>query len=262
MPKNAQAQAMPEFQFVQPTATVLQHPCTRTATTPESAPEADATATPAEAVTYPISIATAAALLSQELNFTCNPNTLKSRWLPDKITPTHDGVNCPPLRSPDGKITEFGYQAIRNFVAACIVGENGIKIAPEAFREQLEQQFGVVQTATSSNDTINAINDLRTSFQQQKEEAEQRTSALVKVGRTAQDQLTALQAAEADLDAAIAAELAEQEAEEEAQRLQQSIEIKRAALEQIRRDRAVQAEIKRLRNLGKSPAAPASSTAG
>lgn len=182
MSANAQSNVQPNSQALQQTATILQHPRNLQATAVDavaipSVATTEAVATKARSISYPLSMAAVADLISQDLEFTCNVNTLKSRWLPDKILPCYKGLKCPPLKDQDGKVTEFGYAEIRNFVARCIAGESGRKIAPEAYREELEQRFEVVR----ETDSHEALRVMRERINTLNSQATQEISALVKI---------------------------------------------------------------------------------
>lgn len=182
MSAKAQSNVQPSSQALQQTATILQHPRNLQATAVDSVANtpvatAEVVVTAARSISYPLSMASAADLISQDLEFTCNVNTLKSRWLPDKILPCYKGLKCPPLKDQDGKITEFGYAEIRNFIAQCIAGESGRKIAPEAYREELERRFEVVREA----DPREALRVMQGRISALNSQATQEISALVKI---------------------------------------------------------------------------------
>jgi hypothetical protein len=182
MPANVQSDVQSHPQVLQQAATILQHPRNVQATAADlgvstSVATKGTVATEVREISYPLSMAAVADLISHDLGFACNVNTLKSRWLPDKILPCYKGLKCPPLKDQDGKITEFGYTEIRNFIARCIAGESGQKTAPESYREELEQRFEAVR----ETDPHEALRVMQGRISTLNSQATEEISALVKI---------------------------------------------------------------------------------
>lgn len=128
----------------------------------------------------------------------CNPNTLKGRWMNERILPVFEGLDVPELKTEKGLITDFGYSAIAEVISRCIQGDRGQKIAPEVLREELIQRYGL--KLVKSN--LQSAKDLLEKTRQIKQDSEEQkaSSALARV--EAKSQLELLQEAIKNLSAA------------------------------------------------------------
>lgn len=108
----------------------------------------------------------------------CNASTLKGRWMSKYVKPAFEGIDCPPIQSPSGKITNFGFTAIGEVVARCINGERGMKISVEALRDEMITRYGLKPVKDKLQDAADLLE--RAKQRKQESDDQKATSALVK----------------------------------------------------------------------------------
>ena len=168
---NTQTPDVPSFNETHPSASTVKPIESKAKPTGNTWIYPDATA-----LKFPMTMSAVADEISRSLKFTCKPNTLKSRWMPDKIMPVFVGLDIPDIKTEKGLITDFGYSVISEAIARCIKGDDGFKIAPETLREEMIERYGMKPV----KDTLKGTLDLLERSKQQKEQAEanQESSAL------------------------------------------------------------------------------------
>ena len=150
--KNTQTPDKPSFNETRPPASVVNPVESKVQPTANTWLYPDATA-----LSFPMTMSAVAAEISRSLKFICNSNTLKSRWMPDKIMPVFEGLDIPDIKTDKGLITDFGYAVITETISRCIKGENGFKIAPETLREQMIERYGVKPVKDSLKDSLDLL---------------------------------------------------------------------------------------------------------
>lgn len=217
------------------TATILQHPRNRSVSEDAST------------LVFPASMNQVAQQLSSELGFTCNPNTLRTRWMKEKILPAYANLKCPVIKDENGSVTEFGYSAIRDFIKSCIVGQNGFKIAPEQFREQLEETFEAVKVV----DPLEEINKLRASINADKTTASQEISALAVRNDTTLAKKEAAEKTATEFAEMMALEKERAEMKKQAEEAESDLALKTRILAKLLREKAIEDSLRAELGMGK-----------
>ena len=150
--KNTQTPDKPGFNETRPPASVVNPVESKVQPTANTWLYPDATA-----LSFPMTMSAVAAEISRSLKFICNSNTLKSRWMPDKIMPVFEGLDVPDIKTDKGLITDFGYAVITETISRCIKGENGFKIAPETLRDEMIERYGVKPVKDSLKDSLDLL---------------------------------------------------------------------------------------------------------
>ena len=150
--KNTQTPDKPGFNETRPPASVVNPVESKVQPTANTWLYPDATA-----LSFPMTMSAVAAEISRSLKFICNSNTLKSRWMPDKIMPVFEGLDVPDIKTEKGLITDFGYAVITETISRCIKGENGFKIAPETLRDEMIERYGVKPVKDSLKDSLDLL---------------------------------------------------------------------------------------------------------
>ena len=150
--KNTQTPDKPSFNETRPPASVVNPVESKVQPTANTWLYPDATA-----LSFPMTMSAVAAEISRSLKFICNSNTLKSRWMPDKIMPVFEGLDVPDIKTEKGLITDFGYAVITETISRCIKGENGFKIAPETLRDEMIERYGVKPVKDSLKDSLDLL---------------------------------------------------------------------------------------------------------
>jgi len=128
----------------------------------------------------------------------CNPNTLKGRWMNERILPVFEGLDVPEIKTEKGLITDFGYRAIAEVIRRCIQGERGQKIAPEVLREELIARYGLKPV----ENTLQTAKDFLAKTQQIKQDSDNQKSSIALAKVEAKSQLNILEEAVRTLAAA------------------------------------------------------------
>ena len=165
---------------------------------PLETPSKRSISNPESALKFPATVKAVSETLNQA-GLKCNPNTLKGRWMNERVLPVFDGLDVPEIKTEKGLITDFGYAAIAEVIARCIQGEKGQKIAPEALREELIDRYGL----KSIERDLQGVNDLLQKTKQIKQDSDEQkaSSALARI--EARSQLEVLGRAIQNLNAAI-----------------------------------------------------------
>jgi hypothetical protein len=119
--------------------------------------------------------------VSEKLNekgLVCNPNTLKGRWMNERILPVFEGLDVPEIKTEKGLITDFGFTAIAEVISRCIQGEKGMKIAPESLREEMIGRYGL-KPVVDGLQTAKSLLEKTAKIKQESDE-QKASSALVK----------------------------------------------------------------------------------
>lgn len=128
----------------------------------------------------------------------CNPNTLKGRWMNERILPVFEGLDVPEIKTEKGLITVFGYSAITEVISRCIQGDRGQKIAPEVLREELIERYG----SKPVENTLQDAKDLLAKTQQIKQDSDDQKATIALAKVEAKSQLNILEEAVRTLAAA------------------------------------------------------------
>lgn len=127
----------------------------------------------------------------------CNPNTLKGRWMNERILPVFDGLDVPEIKTEKGLITDFGYSAIAEVLDRCIYGRPNI--AAEALREEMIERYGLKPVKDSLKASLNLLE--RSEALKDQANAERESVALARV--QAIDEIETLKQALQNLNSAL-----------------------------------------------------------
>ena len=76
-------------------------------------------------------------------------NTIVRRWFPEKVLPAYKGVDCPPLRTEQGRLTGFGAKAIALYYRQCVQGQRSW----ESWRNEVRSSY---QNTSSTAEIVEA----------------------------------------------------------------------------------------------------------
>ena len=96
------------------------------------------------ALEFPASMSKVCEALKEELGFGFSANTMRSRWMPERIQPIYEALDTPPLKNEKGLVTEFGYQAIKDFLVRTMVPKSGCdvdRMSLEDYSESVKAQY-------------------------------------------------------------------------------------------------------------------------
>lgn len=100
--------------------------------------------TDASAIKFPASMKQVCQQIKCEFDFGFNENTLRSRWMPEKILPIYETLEVPAIKTDRGLITEFGFQVIRDYLVHTVIPDSGKDIdrmSLEAYAEYVHTLY-------------------------------------------------------------------------------------------------------------------------
>ncbi|MDJ0704134.1 MAG: hypothetical protein QNJ46_12695 [Leptolyngbyaceae cyanobacterium MO_188.B28] len=98
----------------------------------------------ASTIKFPASMKEVCRVIKAEFQFGFSENTLRTRWMPEKILPIYKGLDVPAIKNERGLITEFGFQVIRDYLVHTVITETGEdvdRMSLEAYTEYVHTLY-------------------------------------------------------------------------------------------------------------------------
>ena len=98
----------------------------------------------ASGIEFPASMKAVCQQIKAELSFGFSENTLRSRWMPEKILPIYENLDVPAIKNERGLVTEFGFQVIRDYLVHTVIPKSGKdtdRMSLEAYAEYIRTLY-------------------------------------------------------------------------------------------------------------------------
>jgi hypothetical protein len=127
-----------------------------------------------ELPSIPCSIPELCKYIKAEFGHAPNANTLRTRWMDDKILPLYSGLITPSFKGDRGLLTAFGRDEIINYYRQVVAGKDGSeasRLTSTAYSDLVKARFDAIPQTTSSKD-LDGVSERANSKKQEAESAD------------------------------------------------------------------------------------------